>query len=168
MGIESFVLDLNFIKRFCQLLISVSKDRLTIVLLILLLILALSEQIFIYNVGLITSGYYKILVDKDLSQFWIYTIKALLLVSGQVLLKNVKEYVSSLLYLKWRKSICLRLHSLYFNGIAYYQLNVIDRKIDNPDQRITQDVDKMCDQLTQVLPNLIVAPFTAVFYSYKY
>ena len=35
------------------------------------------------------------------------------------------------------------------------------------DQRMTQDVDKWCDQLTQVLPNIILSPGIIAYYSYK-
>lgn len=35
------------------------------------------------------------------------------------------------------------------------------------DQRMTQDVDKWCDQVTQVLPNIILSPVIIAYYTYK-
>ena len=35
------------------------------------------------------------------------------------------------------------------------------------DQRITQDVDKFCDQVTQVLPKIILSPGIITYYTYK-
>lgn len=37
---------------------------------------------------------------------------------------------------------------------------------DNPDQRITQDTDKLCSTLSNVLPMLMISPFTIAYYSY--
>jgi ATP-binding cassette subfamily D (ALD) protein 4 len=39
--------------------------------------------------------------------------------------------------------------------------------IDNPDQRITQDVDALCRTLSTIIPLLIISPFTIAFYSYR-
>ena len=35
------------------------------------------------------------------------------------------------------------------------------------DQRMTQDVDKWCDQMTQILPNIILSPGIIAYYTYK-
>ncbi|KAH3846537.1 hypothetical protein DPMN_088839 [Dreissena polymorpha] len=35
------------------------------------------------------------------------------------------------------------------------------------DQRITQDVDKLCSTLSQIMAPLIISPFTIAYYIYK-
>ena len=35
------------------------------------------------------------------------------------------------------------------------------------DQRITQDVDRFTDQLTQALPDLVIAPIVIAYYTYQ-
>ena len=35
------------------------------------------------------------------------------------------------------------------------------------DQRITQDVDQFTDQLTQALPDLVIAPIVIIYYTYQ-
>ena len=35
------------------------------------------------------------------------------------------------------------------------------------DQRITQDVDRFCDQLSQAMPDLVIAPLVVAFYTYQ-
>ncbi|VDN26111.1 unnamed protein product [Cylicostephanus goldi] len=58
---------------------------------------------------------------------------------------------------------------MYFDHNLYYTLNSIDNKgIDNPDQRITQDVEKLCRLLaTKITPSLLIAPFVIGYYTYK-
>ena len=35
------------------------------------------------------------------------------------------------------------------------------------DQRITQDVDRFCDQTSKVLPKIILQPFLIAYYTYR-
>ena len=35
------------------------------------------------------------------------------------------------------------------------------------DQRITQDVDRFCDEVSQALPKIILQPFLIAYYSYR-
>ncbi|CAF2550533.1 unnamed protein product [Rotaria sp. Silwood2] len=39
--------------------------------------------------------------------------------------------------------------------------------IDNPDQRITQDVDSLCRSLSSIIPLLVISPFTIAYYAYR-
>ncbi|CAF1236420.1 unnamed protein product [Didymodactylos carnosus] len=39
--------------------------------------------------------------------------------------------------------------------------------VDNPDQRITQDTDQLCRTLADIIPLLLVSPFTIAFYVYR-
>jgi ATP-binding cassette subfamily D (ALD) protein 4 len=39
--------------------------------------------------------------------------------------------------------------------------------IDNPDQRITQDVDSLCRTLSSTIPLILISPFTIVYYTYR-
>ncbi|KAJ6219596.1 hypothetical protein RDWZM_005408 [Blomia tropicalis] len=149
---------------------------LSIFLLLILLFLAICNEIAIYNIGLITGDYYRILNDRDEKAFLSQTIKSLALIVAISLLKGIKEYISSSLYVHWRDNITSHLHHKYFQNYSYYHLNVsniTENKCknaigcDNVDQRITQDVDKMTNNLSTIIPELIVSPFIIAFYSYQ-
>lgn len=43
---------------------------------------------------------------------------------------------------------------------------MIEDVIDNPDQRISQDVDKMCNTWSQIIAIVIISPFTIAYYTY--
>ena len=65
------------------------------------------------------------------------------------------------------RCLTLYLHKIYFRGIHYYELNVTERgRLDNPDQRMTADVNLMCNAYGDILPDLVIVPFTVSFYTY--
>ncbi|KAL5008674.1 hypothetical protein ScPMuIL_014255 [Solemya velum] len=163
-----FHFDLLFFKRFLRLmkLMFPSWCSVTVLLFLFLLALGLLEQIVIYFIGIVPSKYYKVLGEKDREGFDEETIMAVILIVSEAFIKSTTLYVSSVLYITWRGSICHHLHNKYFKGIMYYLVNVLHR-IDNPDQRITQDVNKMCEAFTTILPVLIISPFTIAYYTYQ-
>ncbi|XP_053114223.1 lysosomal cobalamin transporter ABCD4 isoform X5 [Hemicordylus capensis] len=71
------------------------------------------------------------------------------------------------MYVSWRKTLTEYLHGYYFHGQVYYTLNVLHEEIDNPDQRISQDVERFCKQLSSMASKLIVSPFTLAYYTYQ-
>jgi ATP-binding cassette subfamily D (ALD) protein 4 len=158
-----------FVKRFLR-LVRVVFPRVCCKSLLLLAILMLTQSAVEYNVyltGLIPSQFIYVLDTRDMSGFkralWMSTVT----VVSVSICKSAGLLVSGLLYVRGRGLIVRRLHQLYFRGINYYHVNVTDHSIDNPDQRITQDVDKFCDQMTQVLPNIILSPAIIAYYTYK-
>lgn len=58
---------------------------LSIFLLLILLFLAICNEIAIYNIGLITGDYYRILNDRDEKAFLSQTIKSLALIVGNLM-----------------------------------------------------------------------------------
>lgn len=41
-----------------------------------------------------------------------------------------------------------------FSGATYYKMTNLDNRIQNPDQVLTQDVDKLCESLVDLYSNL--------------
>ncbi|KAK3802731.1 hypothetical protein RRG08_001993 [Elysia crispata] len=161
--------DLRFFKRFWRIcgILFPSFNSPSVWLTIFLVLLCLLEQVVIYYVGLVPSKYSKIFLDKDKSQFFKHTLYAVGLILAEVFILSTKTYVGSVLYITWRGNLCRVLHDIYFKDILYYQLNVVDKSIDNPDQRMTQDVDRMCNTFSQVLVPIAILPFTTGYYILK-
>uniref|UniRef100_A0A8D1NS68 ATP binding cassette subfamily D member 4 n=1 Tax=Sus scrofa TaxID=9823 RepID=A0A8D1NS68_PIG len=97
-----------------------------------LVCVALLEQLVIYRVGLIPSQYFGVLGSKDLSGFKTLTFLAVTLIILNSMLKSFNQFISSLLYVSWRKDLTEHLHHLYFRGRVYYTLNVLRDDVDNP------------------------------------
>ncbi|XP_054876089.1 ATP-binding cassette sub-family D member 4 isoform X4 [Poeciliopsis prolifica] len=64
-------------------------------------------------------------------------------------------------------SVTLTEQLIIYQGRCYYILNVLQEDIDNPDQRISQDVERFCKQMSTMASRLIVSPFTISYYTYQ-
>uniref|UniRef100_A0A8C6WGM2 ATP-binding cassette, sub-family D (ALD), member 4 n=1 Tax=Neogobius melanostomus TaxID=47308 RepID=A0A8C6WGM2_9GOBI len=131
-----------------------------------LLGITLTEQLIIYQVGILPSHFYNVLGDKDYPGFRSLIGKAMVLIILNSTLKSIDQYICNLMYLRWRRTLTESLHSAYFQGRVYYTLNVLREDIDNPDQRISQDAERLCKQMSTMASRLIVSPFTLGYYSY--
>ncbi|XP_022432270.1 ATP-binding cassette sub-family D member 4 isoform X4 [Delphinapterus leucas] len=162
-------LDLQFFQRFLQIqkVLFPSWSSQNALMFLTLLCVALLEQLVIYRVGLIPSQYFGVLGNKDLNGFKTLTFLAVVLIVLNSMLKSFDQFTCNLLYVSWRKDLTEHLHRLYFRGRVYYTLNVLRDDIDNPDQRISQDVERFCRQLSSVASKLIVSPFTLIYYTYQ-
>ena len=119
--------------------------------------------------GLISSGYYLVLGEKDLKGFVRQTLQSIGIILTMVVVKSVKTYVAQALKLGWRQLLTRAVHRLYYTGTSYYQINVLDssKQLDNPDQRITADINILCTVYSAVAVKVVVAPFTISYYTYR-
>ncbi|KAI6055480.1 lysosomal cobalamin transporter ABCD4 isoform X1 [Marmota monax] len=162
-------LDLHFLHRFLRIqkVLFPSWSSQNVLMFLTLLFVALMEQLVIYQVGLIPSQYFGVLGNKDLDGFKALTFLALVLIVLNSTLKSFDQFTCNLLYVSWRKDLTEHLHRLYFRARVYYTLNVLRDDIDNPDQRISQDVERFCRQLSSMVSKLIISPFTLIYYTYQ-
>ncbi|XP_016063686.1 PREDICTED: ATP-binding cassette sub-family D member 4 isoform X4 [Miniopterus natalensis] len=161
--------DLQFLQRFLQIqkVLFPSCSSQNALMFLTLLFVTLLEQLVIYQVGLIPSQYYGVLGNKDLDGFKTLTFLAVVLIVLNSMLKSFDQFICNLLYVSWRKDLTEHLHHLYFRGRVYYTLNVLRDDVDNPDQRISQDVERFCRQLSSMASQLIISPFTLGYYTYQ-
>ncbi|KAJ8309383.1 hypothetical protein KUTeg_014257 [Tegillarca granosa] len=159
--------DLLFFKRFLKLIKLMFPSWMSVqcLMCVFLLCLGLLEQFVIYNIGQIPSKYYLVFGNGDSDGFKDLTVKALLLIIAEAFIKSSSKYVSSMLYITWRGSVTTTVHQEYFTDILYYDINTQGR-IDNPDQRITQDVDKLSSTFSQIFSPIILSPFIIGYYTY--
>ncbi|XP_041070504.1 ATP-binding cassette sub-family D member 4 isoform X1 [Carcharodon carcharias] len=162
-------LDLLFVRRFCriQAVLFPSWSSQSVLMFATLLSVALLEQLVVYQVGIVPSQYFKVLGEKDMVGFRKVTIIAICLIMANSLLKSFDQFISSLMYVRWRQSLTLDLHKSYFKRKIYYALNVLHDELDNPDQRISQDVERFCKGMSTMASNLIISPFTLGYYTYQ-
>uniref|UniRef100_A0A673BSQ3 ABC transporter domain-containing protein n=1 Tax=Sphaeramia orbicularis TaxID=375764 RepID=A0A673BSQ3_9TELE len=161
-------LDWKFVQRFCsiQKVLFPSWSSQSVLMFGTLLGVTLSEQLIIYQVGILPSHFYNVLADKDYSGFQSLVGKAMVLILLNSTLKSIDQYICNQMYVSWRKTLTESLHSVYFQGRVYYTLNVLREDIDNPDQRISQDAERLCKQMSTMASRLIVSPFTLTYYTY--
>ncbi|VDP64569.1 unnamed protein product [Schistosoma curassoni] len=78
---------------------------------------------------------------------------------------GVQNMVVGQLSLILREILTKNLQSLYFKRKNYYVVNTLT-DLDNPDQRLTQDINLACDLLTNIIVSITVNPTLVVFYTY--
>lgn len=136
-------------------------------LFLLLLLICFLEQFLRYYIGLIPSVYFQVFGQQDKDGFISHTLRSCGLIVSIALVLSSKEYIERVLYISWRQVLNKAVHRLYFSGINYYTLNILDKKMDNPDQRLTQDINRLCDTLGIITTKVIISPFLIGYYTYQ-
>nr|XP_033808404.1 ATP-binding cassette sub-family D member 4 isoform X1 [Geotrypetes seraphini] len=162
-------LDLHFLQRFLriQAILFPYWSCQNSVMFLTLLFVALLEQLVIYQVGVIPSQYFGVLGHRNLEGFKNLTVIAVILIISNSALKSFDQFICNLMYVNWRKDLTEYFHRYYFEGKVYYILNVLRKDIDNPDQRISQDIERFCRQLSSMTSKLLISPFTLAYYTYQ-
>jgi len=139
------------------------KDILWLLALVALIII----NLYIGNLtGSITGQFYAVIVEKNAVEFrQVLWKSAVIVVLGALLESAIKLNLDMISY-RWRISLVKHLHKRYFSRSMFYQILHLDHTIDNPDQRIVQDVDSLTKTLSKVLRVLFEAPLTIVYYAY--
>ena len=193
---------------------------------VLLLIDLIALEFVVYQVGLLSGKFFKVLTGKDVSGFTSLAILAIALIVINSSMKSFNDFLARLLQIVWRKQITLKLHDIYFTNKNFYyvqnnvlndqnkivinsdlekdvpdsnnnmnpDLNVLvtsnsnvpinsilrnnridviknsdnnDLFLDNIDQRITQDVNSLCESISNILGLLLISPFVIGWYGYQ-
>lgn len=74
-------------------------------------------------------------------------------------------YLRDRLSLQWRKWLTHRFVDNYFRDRAYYKLHISDTEIDNPDQRITEDVRSFTQESLTFLLVLVESVLSVIAFS---
>lgn len=79
--------------------------------------------------------------DSGVHGFWMAIWTFCVLASVHVIRLMLDLYLMQQFLIRWRVWLTHRLTGDWLQGTAYYRMRFIDRTIDNPDQRIQQDID---------------------------
>ncbi|MEN9266194.1 MAG: SbmA/BacA-like family transporter, partial [Thermostichales cyanobacterium BF4_bins_65] len=112
------------------------------------------------------------LQQKDEPVFWLYLFIYLGVILAAIPILVGYGYLRQKLGLFWRRWLTNYFLNFYFADRAYYELdsNAADTEIDNPDQRITQDVSSFTDTtlyfILDILDSILTLyAFTGILYS---
>jgi putative ATP-binding cassette transporter len=123
-----------------------SSERLPAFILFTLLILLLVGQtafsvLFNHETGEFTSA----LAARDSDRFWTSIRLYTTILVAAVPIYALYYYVRDVLSLRWRRWLTHNFLQRYFSQRAYYRLST-SSSIDNPDQRIAEDINSFCQQ----------------------
>jgi vitamin B12/bleomycin/antimicrobial peptide transport system ATP-binding/permease protein len=105
------------------------------------------------------------LAAHDSAKFW----QGIIIVLGGIIifgfLNSGYGYLRETIGLYWRKWLTHHLLNQYFSDRAFYDLSHFHKDIDNPDQRIAEDIANFCQQSMQFLVNIIESIFVVLAFS---
>lgn len=91
----------------------------------------------------------------------------LVAVPGAVLNSGLR-YETSMLALRFRERLVRFVHGEYLRHMNFYKASIGgDQRIDNADQRVTQDIDKFCTSMSDLFTNLFKPTLDVILFTYK-
>jgi vitamin B12/bleomycin/antimicrobial peptide transport system ATP-binding/permease protein len=106
----------------------------------LLLILSLAVSGLNVVISYVGNFFQTALADKDAPNYWKYLfVYASVFVVGTPIVV-IYTYIKDKLSIYWREWMTNKFLDKYFQNRAYYEINARKNEIDNPDQRISEDI----------------------------
>lgn len=103
------------------------------------------------------------MLAQDQSQFWsVMTISLIWFFSEATLYTLISFLADAFAYL-WRKRLTRFIMDRYTDQQNFYWL----QNLDNPDQRIAQDLSQWCTAIAKILKDLAAVPYGIVYYTYS-
>jgi ATP-binding cassette subfamily D (ALD) protein 3 len=82
-------------------------------------------------------------------------------------INSLLDYLGKKLGLLFRKELTDYFNKRYIKDIVFYQMTQIDRRISNPDQRLTDDINKWSDSLASLYSNVTKPILDIVMFTKK-
>eukprot|EP00744_Colponema_vietnamica_P005328 GILI01007811.1.p1 GENE.GILI01007811.1~~GILI01007811.1.p1 ORF type:complete len:670 (-),score=211.37 GILI01007811.1:129-2138(-) len=142
------------------------KSREFLLLLLLSAFLVVRTFLSIY-LAAVNGGVVKAIVDRDFKSF-VSRIGFLALFSMPASYVNsYLDYLQKVLAIRFRRRLTDYFHESYLKDMCFYQLSNLDSRISNPDQRLTQDIDKWAQSLASLYANFTKPLLDIVLFSRK-
>jgi putative ATP-binding cassette transporter len=133
-------------------------------LLVLLVLLLLGQTGFAVLFNQLTGEFASALAARDADRFWNSIMACLAILVVAVPIHAFYYYVRDTLGLHWRRWLTRRFLGRYFSRRAYYALNA-HAEIDNPDQRISEDIQTFTQRSLYFLLVMIGALLQLIAFS---
>ncbi len=133
-------------------------------LLLLLGLLLLGQTGFAVLFNEQTGEFTSALAARDADRFWLSMQKCLAVLVVGVPVYAFYYYVRDKLGVHWRRWLTRKFLGRYFSHRAYYELNA-NTEIDNPDQRVAEDIGTFTQKSLQFLLVLISAVLQLIAFS---
>jgi putative ATP-binding cassette transporter len=134
-------------------------------LLLLVVLLFANTQLKVFLNG-IQGNLISALSAGDSGSFWQGILIAFVGIIIFGFLNSGYGYLRETIGIYWRKWLTHHFLNQYFQNRAFYELSNFDQQIDNPDQRISEDVANFCQQSVQFLVNCLESIFVVIAFSF--
>jgi ATP-binding cassette subfamily D (ALD) protein 4 len=128
---------------------------------------AAGYQACAYYIGIYIPEFYTFLLGRDVTGFNGLLGRLLGLILATAASKALMSLFGGLFALRTRRILVHRMHALYVAPQSLYQsLSHDGERMDNPHQRVTQDVDKFALSIAYILTQVVLSPALFVYYTY--
>lgn len=132
-----------------------SRHRAWSLFFVICVLMALDSYIAVYLAEM-TRDFNNALMNKETDKFWAICRQYIVVLVLFVPFGCLQEFVGGAFGLEWRRQVTHGLLAHYINeNQAYYRLKAGDNDIDNPDQRIGQDISEFTMNFTWFLKAVI-------------
>eukprot|EP01041_Mallomonas_annulata_P001687 gene1687-3264_t len=117
----------------------------------------------------VISEFYLSISSKNYELFIACLVKSIVIITIVSILKSLQTFSSEGCALLWRERLVHTLHNIYFNSnAAYSMIHGVNNHgvLENPDQRMTQDVDKLTITMAKILLKVLTIPGIIIYYTY--
>ena len=109
----------------------------------------------------------KAIVEKNFKKFIFRIFNLMLFSIPSSAVNSGMEYFSKLLATAFRERITHYFHNTYLQKMFYYKICNLDSRIQNPDQRLTQDAEKWANSLANLYLNISKPCLDIILFSKK-
>lgn len=95
----------------------------------------------------------KAIVNKNLNQFLRRVVTLVLFAVPSSTINASLDYLQKKLALAFRRRLTNHFHDQYHKNLSFYKICNLDGRIQNPDQRLTQDTEKWANSLASLYLN---------------
>ena len=118
-------------------------------------------ELLSFRVMSLLSSFYSAIVVLDQARFCSALYEAAFVVLAISFLKATRDYASDCCALTWRESMVQVMHEHYF--LCGQTMATV---VDNVDQRICQDADKLSTSTATLVKKMIVLPAVIIYYTF--
>eukprot|EP00042_Codosiga_hollandica_P050685 m.611106 g.611106 ORF g.611106 m.611106 type:complete len:656 (-) comp58138_c0_seq1:156-2123(-) len=107
------------------------------------------------------------IITRSMTDFKKHLLKFVAAMMPLASVNTLLKYGLKEISLHFRARLTAHLYKHYLQGFTYYQMSNLDNRIANPDQLLTQDVEKFCDSVADLYSNLSKPILDIALYAFK-
>lgn len=148
--------DFDFLHNFSKLVkIAIPNPASKLTLEMMLMMASLVARTFLsIHIATVNGGLVRSVIDRNLKGFALKILRMCIIALPASFLNSYIGYLNNSIAFQIRQNLTTHLHSIYVNNIKYYQVVNIDARIENPDQRLTNDIEKFSASFANLYSNV--------------
>eukprot|EP01025_Chloroclados_australasicus_P031214 TRINITY_DN31579_c0_g1_i4.p1 TRINITY_DN31579_c0_g1~~TRINITY_DN31579_c0_g1_i4.p1 ORF type:complete len:631 (-),score=42.04 TRINITY_DN31579_c0_g1_i4:273-2165(-) len=129
------------------------------------LTLSLLTTVLLVRISYAQKHFSTALAEKDVDSFYSAVWQFVGIIVIAIPLFAFSGYVEGQFVLRWREALTKHLLSMYFHQQAFYRLQLFDKELDNPDQRICDDAHAFVGTSTVIILAVVKKIFNSVAFA---